>query len=366
LTQRAVMHVDLDYFYAQCEEKLNPTIRGKPVVVCVYSGRTEESGVVSSGNYEARKYGVKAGIPIARAKRLLDGTGAVLLPMNRPQYEEVSRRIMETLRDWADAFEQAGIDEAYLEVTNTTNGNFEKAEEIGRELKRRIIEQEHISCSIGIAPNKLVAKIASDHNKPDGLTIIRPEQLTSFIEVLQVGKIPGVGKKVEEKLKQLNVETVKQLKALESPSLIESFGTSLGTFLYRAARGENDDPVMERDQPTQLSRIATLKKDTREIAEIMPLLEELTNSVAQKAVEAGVTCRSVGMIAVLNDLSVHNRSRTLDTSTSDPKVIAKNVKELTAQFLQSMPSAVARRLGIRLSGLSKMAGQTDISKFLHD
>ena len=360
------MHVDLDYFYAQCEENLNPTIRGKPVVVCVYSGRTAESGVVSTGNYEARKYGVKAGIPITRAKRLLEGTGAVLLPMNRPVYEEISDRIMETLRGQASAFEQAGIDEAYLDITNTTNGNLDKAEEIGRELKRKIIKQEHIACSIGIAPNKLVAKIASDQNKPDGLTIIRPERLASFMESLQVGKIPGVGKKVEDKLKQLNVESVQQLQALDAPTLIESFGTNLGAFLYHAARGEDDDPVKERDQPTQISRIATLKKDTRDMGEMMPLLEELTTSVVHKAVEAGLTCRSVAMIAILNDLSIHNRSRTLDTTTSDPKVITGTVKELTEQFLQSMPSALARRIGVRLSGLSKVAGQTDISKFLHE
>ena len=145
MTQRVVMHVDLDYFYAQCEENQNPSIRDKPVVVCVYSGRTEESGVVSTGNYEARKYGVKAGIPIARAKKLLETAEALFLPMNRSLYEEVSDRIMEILRNHGESFEEAGIDEAYLEVTDRTKGSSEKTMEIADELKQKIMEQEYIS-----------------------------------------------------------------------------------------------------------------------------------------------------------------------------------------------------------------------------
>jgi len=365
LTHRVVIHVDLDYFYAQCEESLNPNIRDKPVIVCVYSGRTEESGVISTSNYLARKYGVKAGIPIARAKKLLETTEAVFLPMNRPLYEEVSDRIMYMLRNCADSFEQAGIDEAYLEITNRTSGSFEKAAEIAVDLKQQILEQEHIRCSIGIAPNKLLAKIASDHNKPNGLTTVTPGELAAFIARLPVNKIPGVGKRVEENLNHLKVQTVSQLRALDATNLIETFGKSLGTYLYHAARGEDDEPVREREQPTQFSRIATLKKNTRDMSEMMSLLEELTNSVAQKLAETDMTCKSVGIIAILNDLSIHSKSRTLKSPTADAKTITKNVKDLIEQFLQSMPNAVARRIGVRLSGLSRRSGQTDISKFLH-
>jgi DNA polymerase IV (DinB-like DNA polymerase) len=358
------MHVDLDYFYAQCEEDRNPSIRSKPVVVCVYSGRTEESGVVSTSNYEARKYGVKAGIPIARAKKLLETSAAVFLPMNRPLYEEVSERIMNALRDYADSFEKGGIDEAYLEVTNRTRGDFEKAEELAAELKQQILRQEHVTCSIGIAPNKLIAKIASDHKKPNGLTMVKPEELMTFMAELPVDRIPGVGVKVAEKLGQLNVQTVNQLCTVDASVLIESFGNSLGTFLYHAARGEDDDAVQEREQPTQFSRIVTLKKDTREILEVMPTLEELANSVAQKLAESDMTCKSVSVIAVLGDLSIHSKSRTLESPTSDFGAITKNARDLMEQFLELMPDAVARRVGVRLSGLSKRSGQTDIYKFL--
>ena len=137
MPNRVIMHVDLDYFYAQCEENRSPNMCGKPVVVCVYSGRTEESGVVSTSNYLARKYGVKAGIPITRAKKLLESAGAVFLPMNRPLYEQVSERIMEILRGHGDAFEKVGIDEAYLDISTRADSSFEQAENIGARLNDR-------------------------------------------------------------------------------------------------------------------------------------------------------------------------------------------------------------------------------------
>jgi DNA polymerase IV (DinB-like DNA polymerase) len=364
LSERIVLHVDLDYFYAQCEENLNPALRGKPVVVCVYSGRTEESGVVSTSNYEARKYGVKAGIPIVRAKKLLDTADAAFLPMNRPRYEEISARIMEALKPFGNAFEKAGIDEAYLELTSSTNGDFEKAEQIAREIKQAILEQEQITCTIGVAPNKLLAKIASDYNKPNGLTVVRPEDVRAFLGELQVNKIPGVGRKTEQRLHQLRVERVDQLARLDLSVLREAFGSGVGDYLYRAARGEDDEPVKGREQPTQLSRIATLKKDTHEISEILPLLEELASSATLKLTQKAMTCKTVSIIAILGDLSIHSKSKTLESPTNNERIIAQASKDLVAQFLKSAENASVRRVGVKLSGLSTRSGQTDISRFI--
>ncbi len=358
------MHVDFDYFYAQCEENRNPSIRDKPVVVCVYSGRTEESGVVSTCNYLARKYGVRAGIPIARAKKLLESTRSTFLPMDRPFYEQVSERLMEILKANADSFEKVGIDEAYLDISTRTNSSFEHVEKIAGEIKEQILTQEKITCSIGTAPNKLVAKIASDEKKPDGLTIVRPEDVGSFLGQLAAGRIPGVGRKVEEKLAQLHVQTVAQLSTVDPTVLIEMFGRNLGSYLYRAARGEDDEPVQERGQPTQLSRIATLKRDTRELSEVLPTLEELTGSVASKLKEKSMTCRSVAVIAILHDLTLHSRSKTLDQLTSDGKIIGNAAQVLMKEFLETKPTILVRRAGVRVAGLSKPAGQTDISKFI--
>jgi DNA polymerase IV (DinB-like DNA polymerase) len=358
------MHVDLDYFYAQCEENRSPNMRGKPVVVCVYSGRTEESGVVSTSNYLARKYGVKAGIPITRAKKLLESAGAVFLPMNRPLYEQVSERIMEILRGHGDAFEKVGIDEAYLDISTRADSSFEQARNIAAEVKQQILTEEQITGSIGIAPNKLVAKIASDERKPDGLTMVRPEEVRSFLAQLPASRIPGVGKKVEDKLDQMQVKTIAQLSTLSPASLVETFGRSLGGYLFRAARGEDYEPVKEKEQPTQLSRIATLKRDTSDLREILPLLGELANSVTAKLKEKGMTCGSVAIIAILNDLSIHTKSKTLEQPSADEKIIVDAAQELMNEFLKSMPTAIIRRTGVRVFTLSKSTGQTDISNFL--
>lgn len=236
MARRLIIHVDLDYFYAQCEENTNPSIRRKPVVVCVYSGRTSESGVVSTSNYEARKYGVKAGTVIVAAKKLLASTDAVFLPMNRPLYDSVSGRIMEILRDYGDLFEKMSIDEAYLDVTESSKGSYDIAKTIGSNIKETILRQEQITCSIGLAPNKLLAKLASDHMKPNGLTVVTPEQVLSFLNGQEVSRIPGVGKKVEEKLRTSNVKTIDDLSRLSPIALQEMFGRKLGTYLFLAAR----------------------------------------------------------------------------------------------------------------------------------
>jgi len=358
------MHADLDYFYAQCEENLNPTIRGRPVIVCVYSGRTEESGVVSTCNYEARKFGVRAGIPIVRAKKILEATEAIFLPMNRALYEEVSDRIMEILKENADDFEKVGIDEAYLDVSREVNDDFNQARDTALQIKADIVEREHITCSIGVGPNKLIAKIASDENKPDGLTIVKPEDVNAYLAKLAVSRVPGVGKKVEEKLTQLHIGSVGELSKLNSAVLVETFGRSLGSYLYQAARGVDDEPVKDRNQPIQFSRIGTLKSNTRELAQIMPLLEELARSVTGKLVKENMACKSIGIVAITDTLKIHSKSKTLESPTFDEKVIRQSSRELLEQFLQSMPDAVIRRIGVKLSGLSSRSGQKDLGQFL--
>ncbi|MCJ7761996.1 DNA polymerase IV, partial [Candidatus Bathyarchaeota archaeon] len=154
---RVVMLVDLDYFFAQCEELRNPALKGKPVVVGMYSGRTEDSGAVSTANYVARKYGVNSGVPLFLAKKRLEGTEAVFLPVDYAFYEQVSDKIMRALRDYADVFEQVGIDEAYLDVTQRVQGSFEAAEELAQRMKDAVKKQHSLTFTVGIGPNKLVA-----------------------------------------------------------------------------------------------------------------------------------------------------------------------------------------------------------------
>jgi len=358
------MHVDLDSFYAQCEENANPGIKGKPVVVCVYSGRTEESGAVSTANYQARKYGVRAGIPIVRAKKLLESVDAAFVPMNHQHYEEISERIIETLRVQCDVLEQTSIDEAFLDVSRRCDLNFGAARELAIEIKQQLRTQENVTCSIGVAPNKLTAKIASDQSKPDGLVVVKPEEVTTFLSPLPVNRIPGVGAKAEEKLATLKVGTIAQLSSLSPSTLIETFGKSLGSYLYGASKGEDDEPVREREQPTQFSRIATLKQNTRLPEETFKLLTELSQSVADRLKQEGMTCKSVAIIAILTDLSLHTKSRSLEAPASSEQLIESTARYLVQEFLETNREAVLRRVGVKVSGLSKTTGQTDISKFL--
>jgi DNA polymerase IV (DinB-like DNA polymerase) len=355
--------VDLDYFYAQCEENANPSIREKPVIVCVYSGRTSESGVVSASNYEARKYGVKAGTAIATAKKLLVSTEAVFLPMNRPLYDSVSGRIMNILRDHGDFFEQTSIDEAYLDVSERSRGEYDTAKMICSSIKEIILRQEHITCSIGIAPNKLLAKLASDHAKPNGLTVIEPEQIHSFLNGKEISRIPGVGKKVEEKLHRSNVKTIDDLSRLSPITLQEMFGRRLGTYLFLAARGEDNELVQDKELPKQMSRIGTLKENTRDYSVIRPALSQLTRSLIEKIQDEGMNCKSVSMIAILSNLTIHTRSRTLESPAKDLQTIDECAQQLLREFIESTPEAVLRRVGVKVTGLSKSSGQTNMESF---
>jgi len=193
LTQsRVIMLADFDYFFAQCEELRNPTIKDKPIVVGVYSGRTEESGAVSTSNYIARKFGVKSGLPLFLAKKKLEGTDAVFFKVDHEYYDQISNSIMQIFRGYATSLEQVSVDEAYLDVTDQVEGSFDKAREYAYKIKADVKTQVGITFSIGVGPNKLIAKIACDSQKPDGLTIIRPQDTKDFLAPLSVDHLLGV------------------------------------------------------------------------------------------------------------------------------------------------------------------------------
>jgi DNA polymerase IV (DinB-like DNA polymerase) len=352
LQDRIVMLVDLDYFFAQCEERRNPSIKGKAVVVCVYSGRTEDSGAVSTANYVARRYGVKSGIPISLAKSKLKDVDAVFLPVDKEFYREVSDEIMEILRSYADCFEQVGIDEAYLDVTQRTKGNYREAEELAATIKGDVLTQQQLTCSIGVGPNKLVAKTAADIQKPDGLTLVEPKEVQSFLSPLPVRRLVGVGRKTEKRLETLGVRTVGQLARFDVQKLIEVFGRKMGTYFHNAALGIDEEPVQERSEPESVSRISTLKEDTRELAVILDEAYRLCDEVYAKLLQRGLVYRSVSIYVVAADLSVHSRSKTFENPAGDLKAFKETVKELYEKFLGES-DVEARRVGVKLSSLSR-------------
>ncbi len=352
LQSRIVMLVDLDYFFAQCEENRNPAIKGKPVVVCVYSGRTEDSGAVSTANYVARKYGVKSGIPISLAKKKLKDTDAVFLPVDKPFYKQISDNIMDILRSYSDHLEQVSIDEAYLDMTNRTKESYIEAKHIAKTIKQEILAQTHLTCSIGVGPNKLVAKVAADVQKPDGLTVVRPEEVRSFLAPLPVRSLVGVGKKTEQKLDTLGVRTVGHLAIFDVQHLIAIFGRKLGTYFHNASLGIDDDPVEERNEPESVSRISTLKEDTRDLQVILKEAYRLCEDVHKRLLKRELMYRSVGIRVVASNLAAYSRSKTLENPQNDLETFTATVKELFEKFLDES-DVEARRVGVRLSSLTK-------------
>jgi DNA polymerase IV (archaeal DinB-like DNA polymerase) len=200
LLSRVIFHVDFDYFFAQCEEIRDQSLKTKPVAVCIFSDRGGDSGAIATANYIARKYGVKSGMPIKFAKaRLKDMPDAAFLPADFAYYSDISEQAMEIMKNSADMFEYVGKDEAYLDVSIRTEASFQKAAHLAQQLKNQIREKVKLTCSVGIAENKLVAKIASNFKKPDGLTVVEPTQTESFLGPLKISDIPGIGKVTEEK-----------------------------------------------------------------------------------------------------------------------------------------------------------------------
>lgn len=362
-THRVVMHVDFDYFFAQCEELRRPEIKDRPVLVCVFSGRTEDSGVVSTANYVARKYGVKSGIPIKVAKaKLADAKDALFLPLDAGYYRQVSENAMEVIKRHADVFEHVGIDECFIDVSGRI-GDFKSAEELARTIKHGIKEKTSLTCSVGVAPNKMLAKIASDYNKPDGLTVIRPEDAVQFISALEVDRIPGIGPKTRDRLAELGVKTAGDLAAFDLFKLIDEFGRKTAAYIHNAAKGIDEELVVESEgERKQLMRIVTLKKDAGEAAEMYGDLEEICRHVYATASEKKISFGSVGIILILSDLENVTRSRSLKAHTSSFELLHSTAKALLDEAMGEKKNV--RRLGVRLSDLQDSAGQNTLFDFM--
>ncbi len=353
----------MDYFFAQCEERENPSLRGRPVVVCVYSGRGPHSGVVSTANYMARGFGVKSGMPISFAERALKDKDAVFIPVNHKLYGKVSESVMKILHGYADSFEQVSIDESFLDITSRVSGDFEAAGRLALKIKKDVMAKERLTCSVGIGPNKLVAKIASDFQKPDGLMVVKPEEIRSFLHPLPVRKLYGVGRKIEKKMKDLGIVTVGNLAEFDVVKLTDVFGKRSGVYFHRAAKGIDEEPVQEREEAKQISRIVTLKRDTREMNLLTRELDEVSQVVHARIVDKNLKFTSIGVIAIMENLSVHTRTKTLETSTDDLDVIREVSRKLLEVLLREKTELDIRRIGVRVSNLIEDDRQKSLSEF---
>ena len=361
--ERVVFHIDFDYFYAQCEEVRKPELKTKPVCVCVFSDRGEGSGAIATANYTARKYGVKSGMPISFAKKRLEQRNdAVFLPVDFEYYSKMTEKAMEIMKDNADIFEYVGRDEAYLDVTKRVEENYEKAGHLAQQIKNKIRAKIKLSCSIGVSSNKLISKIASDYQKPDGLTIIKPDKIEQFLKPLNIRVIPGIGKKTEQRFKEMNLETIEDLKKIDVFTLNKEFGRKNGTYMYNAIRGINDDPVKEKEESIQYSKITTLKKDSKDHEFLLENLKVLCKQVHDVIIKNNKMFKSIGIHFVQSDLTNKSKSKILRNSTNNLEELEKNAEQLLLDALDNQTMTI-RRLGVKVADLTEIKGQSDITNY---
>jgi len=362
MEKRIVFHVDFDYFYAQCEEIRNSKIKGMCVVVCIFSDRGGDSGAVATANYNARNFGVKSGIPIMLAKNKLKEQDSIFLPADFDYYSEVSSKAMEIIEKYADVFEYVGRDEAYLDVTKKTDGNFINAEHLAQQLKNDIRNNLKLTCSIGITPNKLLSKIASDYKKPDGLTTVKSEQINEFLSPLKIREIPRIGKKTEDIFAQMNVNTINELKKINIFDLNKMFGRKTGGYIFNSSRGIDDEMVKPRAPTIQFSKITTLKKNSKELIFLRENIEELCIQLNKIAIENNKMYRSIGIQFVNEDLTTKTKSKMIKNPGNNVIELKKIVNQLLEEALVEQEMLV-RRIGVRISEFSDVEGQSNITNY---
>lgn len=365
---RAIIHADMDYFYAAIEEREDPSLSGKAVVVCMYSGRGGGSGSVSTCNYPARDAGIYSGMPCSHAKSVYPD--AVFLPVRKEFYTSVSERVMDILRRYADTapdgtkiFEQVSIDEAFLDITQVTGGNFEQAQEIGMRIKEEVKKHEHLTCSVGIAPNKLIAKMASSVRKPDGITIIKPGDVGDFLKGMELTSLWGIGKVTGEKLGQIGITTIEQLAAHDVIDLITVFGKKKGTWLKKAAAGVDESAVKGKIGSDRISRIVTLPRNSRDTELIFQTIDKLVEDVFNKLDPRGLSYRLVTVTVITSDFKTHTNSRTLNHHVSDRNILRDTAREMLIAFI-SETTLDLRRIGVRIGNLQENSGQTTLFEYV--
>jgi DNA polymerase IV len=340
---RTILHVDMDAFFAAIEQLRKPELRGRPVVVGG-AGDPRRRGVVSTASYEARLYGIRSAMPLRTAYRLCPD--AVFLPVDFAAYEEVSKGVYAILRDTGARVEPAGLDEAFLDVSDLP----EAGEVIARTIRERIARELHLTASVGVGPNKLVAKIASGLNKPDGLTVITEDEAEARLAPLPVTVLWGVGPKTAAFLAEtFDVKTVRGLSALSEAQLQAAFGPRHGTYLYRTARGIDDSPVETTWERKSLSRERTFQADIRRPAAIRALVTRLAAEVADDLRGEGYRAATVTLKIRFAPFTTMTRSRTLPVPADDPTTLSQTALDLLHTVPLDRP---VRLLGVRAAKLS--------------
>ena len=344
---RVIMHVDMDAFYSSVEQRENPALRGKPVIVGADPKGGKGRGVVAGCSYEARKFGVHSAQPISQAYRLCP-EGVYMRP-NYKLYDEASEQVMQVLRPYGARFEQISIDEAFIDLTGKVE-SFEEAEALAGKIKQDVRVKTQLTCSIGIAPNKSAAKIASDFKKPDGLTVIPPDKVREFLAPLAVNKISGIGKKSTELLRQIGISTIGELASTHPSKVADAFGR-YGTRIWQVANGTDEEEVITTYSMKSVSSETTFEEDIADKSKVMEAFASLIEDVHARTLSQNMLFRTVGIKVRLEDFSTFTRAKTHSRHTDDKAMMDEYVKILFSEFETS--SKKFRLVGVRVSNLRK-------------
>jgi DNA polymerase IV (DinB-like DNA polymerase) len=354
---RFILLVDMDYFYAACEELRNPSLKDKPVVVGANPKSGSGRGVVSTCNYIARKYGIKSGMPISMAYKLKKD--AIFLPVDEAYYESISSKIMSLLKSYAGKFEQVSIDEAFLDISSKVN-SFEEAYDYAKKVKEAVSSSFNLPCSVGIGPNKLIAKMACEAAKPNGIKLVREDEIKHFLSELPIERLYGVGKKSAEKLKSMGFEKIKDLAKANKQMLINEFG-SFGLELYNHANGIDEEEVVESYDSKSIGREHTFEFDTDDESQIEKEIEKLAEEVFEEAEKNGFYFKIIVLKLRNKNFEEHLYSKNIGHYIQD---IERLKKESIAIFEANNKKEKIRKIGLRVSGLIKSKGQRKISEFI--
>ena len=347
-----ILHIDMDAFYASVEKLDDPRLKHK----CVIVGGTSNRGVVSAASYEARRFGVHSAMPIYQAKQKCPH--GVFLPPRMGRYKEVSKKVMTLLREFSPLVEPVSIDEAYVDITGSQR-LFGTPEEIARKIKRKIYDSLYLTCSVGVAPNKFIAKIASDLEKPDGLTLILPDQVAQFIEGLAIKKVPGVGKKMVGQLASMGIRTLGDVQRLPEKSLLKHLG-KFGRKLRTLSLGSDDSPVTPHAPHKSISSERTLAADTHDVKLLKRYLLSQSAEVARQLRQAGVRARTI-VIKIKNaDFKTVTRRTTIAIPTQSSKTIYKHAAQLLDDF---KITEKIRLIGVGTTGFSAVTASVQMGLF---
>ena len=355
---RVIFHVDMDAFYVSVERREQPELVGKPVIVGADPKGGRGRGVVMACSYEARGIGIRSGMPISMAWH--KAPQAAYLRPNYDLYGNVSESVLDVLRSYADILEHVSIDEAFLDVTSRVRG-FDDAAAHAVRVKAAVRAREGLACTIGAAPNKSVAKMASDLAKPDGLKVVRPEEVVAFLNPLPVTQISGVGTKTAQLLERVGVRTIGDLGRFPGGELKKLMGKN-SVWLWAIARGAEELPVEERPDPKSISVERTFEKDVSDWPRVESTIRDVARNVFLRARAQGATFRTIGIKIRFEGFQTHLRERTLSSHILDENVLADVCVELAQEFAEAHHRV--RLLGVRVTKLERpRTRQPQLSSF---